>query len=132
MIPALLNNLLVPWMAPSSSILYVGSTLSEMAVPGCASYVISKHAIVGLMRATCQDLTSQGIHTACICPGITHTSMLETRCDEDPKQLEALKKVSLPERFVEPEEIADVLWFAAQHPVINGSVIHGNLGQKTT
>jgi 3-oxoacyl-[acyl-carrier protein] reductase len=63
-------------MGPGSSVLYVGSTLSEKAVPGSFSYVVSKHAQLGMMRATCQDLMGTGIHTAMVCPGFTDTEML--------------------------------------------------------
>jgi hypothetical protein len=31
--------------------------------------------------------------------------------------------------LIRPEEIADTIFFAAQNPVINGAVIHANLGQ---
>ena len=54
--PAVLNRLLLPHMTDGSSILYVGSTLGEKAVPGSFSYVVSKHASIGMMRASCQDL----------------------------------------------------------------------------
>ena len=63
-----LNQYLLRVMPENSSVLYVGSTLSEKAVPGSFSYVISKHAQLGMMRATCQDLMGSGIHTALICP----------------------------------------------------------------
>ena len=32
-------------------------------------------------------------------------------------------------RLIDPAEIANALFFAAQNPVINGSVINANLGQ---
>ena len=64
--PTVLNRLLLPGMQPGSSIIYIGSTLGEKAVPGSFSYVTSKHASIGMMRATCQDLAGSGIHTACI------------------------------------------------------------------
>ena len=35
-------------------------------------------------------------------------------------------------RLIEPSEIADALLWAARSPVINGSVIHANLGQIET
>ena len=54
--PTMLNRLLLPHMTDGSSILYVGSTLGEKAVPGSFSYVVSKHASIGMMRASCQDL----------------------------------------------------------------------------
>eukprot|EP01043_Picozoa_sp_COSAG02_P056833 COSAG02_NODE_6801_length_3352_cov_170.007378_3_plen_92_part_00 len=52
---------------------FVGSTLSEKAVANTASYVTAKHAMVGLMRATCQDLAAAAapVHTALVCPGFT-------------------------------------------------------------
>jgi NAD(P)-dependent dehydrogenase (short-subunit alcohol dehydrogenase family) len=33
-------------------------------------------------------------------------------------------------RLVKPEEIANVVVWAHESPVVNGSVIHANLGQK--
>ena len=57
---------LLPLMPSGSSVLFVGSTLSEKAVKGAFSYVVSKHAQLGMMRATCQDLMGRGIHTALV------------------------------------------------------------------
>jgi hypothetical protein len=58
--PNALNRFTIPHMKPGSAILYVGSTLSEKAVPRSYSYVVSKHAMIGMMRATCQDLAGTG------------------------------------------------------------------------
>ena len=74
--PSILNKITIPFMKKGSSILYVGSTLSEKAVPHMSSYVMTKHGMIGLMRSTCQDLFGRFIHTACICPGATETEML--------------------------------------------------------
>ncbi len=63
-----LNRTLLSLMPKGSSVLYVGSTLSEKAVAGAYSYIVSKHAQLGMMRATCQDLMGREIHTALICP----------------------------------------------------------------
>jgi NAD(P)-dependent dehydrogenase (short-subunit alcohol dehydrogenase family) len=127
--PHYLNQILVPKMTAGSSVIYLGSTLSEKAVPGSYSYVVSKHAVVGMMRATCQDLAGQGIHTACICPGFTDTEMLRTHVGDDTETLQAVAATSTFGRLVEPGEIAAAIWFAANNPVINGAVIHTNLGQ---
>jgi NAD(P)-dependent dehydrogenase (short-subunit alcohol dehydrogenase family) len=128
-VPARLNRLLVPLMAPGSSIVFVGSTLGDKAVPGSASYVVSKHALNGLMRATCQDLAGTGIHTACVCPGLTATEMLVRRADGDPTLLARLGALSTFGRLIEPAEIADFIATVASSPVVNGSVLHANLGQ---
>ena len=122
-----LNRLLLPHMGAGSCVLFVGSTLSEKAVPGSFSYVISKHAQIGMMRACCQDLAGSGIHTACICPGFTDTEMLREHVPAD--AMDAVRGMSAFNRLIEPAEIADALLWAASSPVINGSVIHANLGQ---
>ena len=128
-VPARLNRVLLPRMAPGSSVLYVGSTLSEKAVAGVASYATSKHALAGLMRATCQDLAGRDIHTACVCPGFTETEMLVDRAGGDRQLLASLAELSCFGRLIEPSEIAALLRFAAEHPVINGAMLHANLGQ---
>lgn len=125
-----LNLALLPLMPSGSSLLYVGSTLSEKAVPGSFSYVISKHAQLGMMRATCQDLMGRGVHTALICPGFTDTEMLRTHIGTDPEVEQAIASMNSFNRLIEPEEIAELLLWAHEHPVINGAVLHANLGQK--
>jgi NAD(P)-dependent dehydrogenase (short-subunit alcohol dehydrogenase family) len=125
-----LNRRLIPHMSSGSSILYVGSTLSEKAVAGSFSYVVSKHAQLGIMRATCQDLMGRGIHTALICPGFTDTEMLRTHIKDDVAVLESIGSMNAFNRLVRPEEIAQGLVFCHANPAINGSVFHLNLGQK--
>jgi 3-oxoacyl-[acyl-carrier protein] reductase len=127
--PAVLDRLLAPRMLPGSSILFVGSTLSEKAVKNTASYVTSKHAVVGLMRATCQDNAGRGIHTACICPGFVDTEMLRAHTQRDEAVLHALAAMSGHGRLIHPDEIANLLLSCATQPVVDGAVIHANLGQ---
>ena len=125
-----LNRQLLPLMPAGSSLLYVGSTLSEKAVPDSFSYVISKHAVIGMMRATCQDLMGRGIHTACICPGFVDTEMLRTHLGNDPDILASIASLNSFNRLIEPGEIAELVVWAHHNPVINGSVLHAHLGQK--
>lgn len=132
MAPNLLNQRIIPHMKTGSSILYIGSTVSEMAVPNIASYIISKHAMVGMMRATCQDLHAKGIHTTCICPGFTDTEMLREYIANDQERRAALEKRNAGQRLIHPKEIAELAWFCANNSVINGSVTHANLGQINT
>ena len=125
--PNTLNGFAIPFMQPGSSILYVGSTLGEKAVPNSFSYAVSKHGTIGMMRATCQDLAGRGIHTACVCPGFTDTEML--RAHVPAQAMDAVRGMSAYNRLIEPREIAETLFWAAQNPVINGAVLHANLGQ---
>jgi len=125
-----LNQLLLPEMKAGSSILYVASTLAEKAVTNTCSYVSSKHAQLGLMRSTCQDLFGRGIHTAAVCPGLTDTEMLRSHCNHDENILSSMAALSSFNRLVKPEEIAYTLFFCAQNPAINGATLHANLGQR--
>jgi NAD(P)-dependent dehydrogenase (short-subunit alcohol dehydrogenase family) len=123
--PVTLNRLMLPAMQPGSSIIYIGSTLSFKATASVAAYVTSKHALLGLMRSTCQDLGGSGIHTACVCPGFTDTEMLRGYGGEI---LEQLAQASTMGRLVKPEEIAESIFFCASNPAVNGTVLRADLG----
>lgn len=125
-----LNQLLLPLLPRTSSVLYVGSTLSEKAVANSFSYVLSKHAQLGMMRASCQDLMGSGVHTALICPGFTDTEMLRTHLGEDPEVERMIAGLNSFDRLIAPQEIAELIRWAHHNPVINGAVLHANLGQK--
>ena len=130
--PSILNKIVIPYMNKGSSILYVGSTLSEKAVPQMSSYVTTKHGMVGLMRSTCQDLFGRFIHTACICPGATETEMLVEYVQGNKDALIMMAQTLSENRLIAPKEIARTLLFCAQNSVINGSIIHANLGIQET
>ena len=98
-----------------------------------------------------QDLAGSGIHTCCVCPGFTDTEMMRAHVgstplksgsesgdsravgstveDGDNDVLQRIAKLSTFGRLIDTSEIADVLLFAARSPVLNGAVIHANLGQ---
>jgi NAD(P)-dependent dehydrogenase (short-subunit alcohol dehydrogenase family) len=125
--PAALNQIWISKMQPGSSIIYIGSTLSTKGVPENASYIVSKHALVGLMKATSQDLLSQQIHTCCICPGLVDTYLLKQSMPQP--IIDQIVAHVMGQRLIEPQEIAKLIFFCADNPVVNGSIIHANLGQ---
>lgn len=127
--PLVLNRLARPLLTDGSSLLYVSSTLGEKAVKGVASYVTTKHALIGMMRATCQDLAGTQVHTAAVCPGFTDTEMLREHMGTDPSVRASVAGMTTFGRLITPEEIAGVLYLCATTPVLNGAVIHANLGQ---
>jgi len=127
--PAELNTLLLPLMSEGSSIIYISSTLGTKAVANSYSYVISKHAVIGQMRATCQDLAGTQIHTASVCPGFTETEMLQEHLGKNPEIHQQITNTIAHKRLAQPSEISNTIWFCSQNPVVNGSVIHANLGQ---
>ena len=126
---AQLNTLLIAKMSEGSSIVYISSTLGTKAVANTHAYVVSKHAVIGQMRATCQDLAGRIIHTAAICPGFTETEMLSEHLGANPEVYRQITAGIAHRRLAQPSEIADAVWFCSQNPVINGTVLHANLGQ---
>lgn len=127
--PAVLNAALIDVLPAGSAIIFIGSTLGDKAVPGALSYATSKHAVHGLMKATCQDLAGSGVHTAAVAPGFTDTEMLRNHVGGDPEILAAIAAGVTFGRLIEPQEIASAIVFCIENPVINGAVIHANLGQ---
>lgn len=127
--PAELTAGLVPVCAPGSSVIFIGSTLSEKGVPGRFTYCASKHALVGLMRAAVQDLFGRGIHTVCVCPGFVDTEMVEG-LHARPEVMRAVLGMISFGRLLAPEEIADIVVYAFGQPALNGAIVHANLGQQ--
>ncbi len=127
--PAMINAEMLPLMPYGSSIIFVGSTLSEKAVAGALTYSTCKHALAGLMRATAQDIFGSGIHTALVCPGFTDTSMLRGHLGGEDGVAAVTQNVSFG-RLVDPGEIADIIFSVAGTPAYNGAVLHANLGQR--
>lgn len=122
-----LNQMIIPVMKPGSSILYMGSMLADRGVPKNTSYIISKHAVLGLMRSTCQDLMGRDISTCCICPGLVDTDLLRNSMDKDLIDY-VLDTHVVGKRLINPMEIAKVLYACATNPVMNGALVPTNLG----
>jgi 3-oxoacyl-[acyl-carrier protein] reductase len=125
--PMTLNKLIIPYMKNGSCIIYIGSTLSTKAVKNNFSYVTLKHAVIGMMKATVQDLFGKKISCFCICPGFTDTPMLNRHLPAN--LLKIIKSKNSFNRLVTPEEIAKTLFQLTISPAVNGAVIDLNLGQ---
>ena len=55
--------------------------------------------------------------------------MLREHVGKDQEVLSSIAAMSTFGRLVSPIEVATTIKFAAENPVINGAVIHANLGQ---
>jgi len=127
--PSVLTARLLRHMAAGSSVIFVGSTLSEKAVAGKFSYCIAKHAMVGLMRATTQDLLRSGVHTVLVCPGITDTPMVREAIRGQETAFEGFAS-DLQGRMVTSQEVASIIADVARQPILNGTILHCNNGQR--
>jgi len=81
---------------------------------GLSVYAASKHAVLGLTRASALDYAHRNIRINAVCPGFIHTPMLEEPWKDQP-QVKDLTLAMIPmKRFGKPEEIAGaVLWMCS-------------------
>ena len=69
-----------------------------------STYVVAKHASLGLTRALAVDLGKEGITVNCVCPGPVRTGITDGISEEDKGKF-ANRRTAL-RRYAEPEEIA--------------------------
>lgn len=72
-------------------------------------YTLTKHAVVGFVRALAPELAAEGIAAHVICPGLTDTDQVP------PERKAALVRAGVP--FVEPERVADAVIAAITAPL---------------
>lgn len=119
-------------------ILMTSSTAGELGASQLSAYCASKHAMLGLMRATAQDVAPFGVTCNAVLPGQVRTPMGET----DVAREAAGRGVSTEEvwaewanrypagRIVTAEEVAQTVAFLATDAAsgINGEAIRVTLG----
>lgn len=106
----------------SGSIITVASTAARVGTPYTAAYTASKHAVVGLMRATAAELAGTGIRANAVCPTFVNTPMTDRSLERiatktgrsRDESAESLASASPLGRLLEVHEVADViLWLAS-------------------
>jgi A-factor type gamma-butyrolactone 1'-reductase (1S-forming) len=82
---------------------------------GHAPYTVSKHGVVSLTRTAAVEYAGANIRVNAVCPGWTHSEMVDPVLDALPDQMNAILKADVPmNRVAEAAEIARaVLWLAA-------------------
>jgi NAD(P)-dependent dehydrogenase (short-subunit alcohol dehydrogenase family) len=105
--------------AQASRIVFIASTAGLKGYAYVAAYCAAKHGLVGLARALAAELAPRGVTVNAVCPGYTHTPLLEAslaniadKTGHTRAEAEAdLKRLNPQGRFVTPQEVADtVLW----------------------
>lgn len=62
--------------------------------------------------------------------GHSFSVMLPHHLNYDSTIIEQIKGMNAQNRLIEPAEIAQIIYFAATNSVINGAILHANMGQK--
>ncbi len=104
------------------SITIIASDAGIQANRGAALYCASKGAVVLLAKTLALDLAPDGVRVNAVCPGDVATPMLQGQADVygggDPQAYFADLLAKYPQgassRFIEPAEVAEMLWFLAQ------------------
>jgi NAD(P)-dependent dehydrogenase (short-subunit alcohol dehydrogenase family) len=114
-------------------IVTVASTAGRAGARYTAAYAASKHAAIGLMRATAAEVAGTGVTANAVCPTWVRTDMLRRTIDRivektslEAEQAEASLIGMTPlGRLLEPEEVAHAVEFLAspEAAAINGQTI---------
>jgi NAD(P)-dependent dehydrogenase (short-subunit alcohol dehydrogenase family) len=111
-----------PLRETRGSITIIASDAGIQANRGAALYCASKGAVVLLAKTLALDLAPDGVRVNAVCPGDVVTPMLRGQADVygggDPDGYFADLLAKYPQgaasRFIEPSEVAEMLWFLAQ------------------
>jgi NAD(P)-dependent dehydrogenase (short-subunit alcohol dehydrogenase family) len=115
------------------SVLTVASTAGKVGARYTAAYTASKHAAVGLMRATAAEVAGTGVRANAVCPTFVDTEMTERSVAnivaatgrDAAESRKALERAAPLGRLVDPHEVAATLiWLASPEAApINGQTI---------
>ncbi len=96
------------------SIVNIASAAGLIGFRHASAYAASKHGVVGLTRSAALEYAKKNIRVNAVCPGFTHTPMVEAMEEANPKMTEATINSVPMRRLGTPEEIAQsVLWLCS-------------------
>jgi 2-deoxy-D-gluconate 3-dehydrogenase len=108
----------------SGKIVIVSSVLGSQGGLRVPAYAASKHAVIGLTRALCNEWAGRGVNVNALAPGYTATDNTQALRD-DPDRSRALLERIPAGRFADPHEIAGAAVFLASDAAAycHGSVV---------
>lgn len=107
--------------ARRGSIINIGSQGSEFPIPSSTAYGASKRALIYLTETAAVDLTEAAIGVSVVLPGMVYEGMWkdvnlarsEARGEDFGERIERDLSETPSGRFQPPEELADIVLFAA-------------------
>ena len=118
----------------------VASTAGLVGARYVAAYTASKHAAVGLMRAVAAEVAGTGVTAHAVCPSYVRTPMTERTLHRITEKTGRSREDALATlvasqplgRLLEPEEVAEAVWYLASDAAaaVNGHahVLDGGAG----
>lgn len=99
----------------AGAIVNIASVGGVVGTPGITPYTMSKHAVVGLTRGAAVEQSQHGIRINAVCPGPTHTPMIESYAEEKGLTLADLGADLPLRRISTPQEVAEaVVWLCSE------------------
>jgi NAD(P)-dependent dehydrogenase (short-subunit alcohol dehydrogenase family) len=96
------------------AIVNIASVAGIAGAPKLAVYAAAKHGVVGLTRSAAVESATKGVRINAVCPSFARTAMVTGMLGEDNPAGEAELTRGVPmRRLAEPDEIAEVVLFAA-------------------
>jgi NAD(P)-dependent dehydrogenase (short-subunit alcohol dehydrogenase family) len=100
----------------SGAVVNTASVAGLVATPGMSAYAASKHAVIGLTKASAGEVARSGVRVNAVCPGPIDTRMihsLESQLNpSNPASVGARYQAALPiGRYGTAEEVANVVLF---------------------
>lgn len=113
-----------PLRATKGAIVNISSDAGIQGNAGAAVYCASKGGVAILTKALALELAPSGVRVNAVCPGDVNTPMLAGQAADhgggDPAAYLARLRAQYPAgdatRFVEPDEVAELIWFLCQPP----------------
>lgn len=108
----------IPKMAESGggAVVNVSSEAGLVGIPDQVAYNVSKSGVVMLTKCAALDHADENVRVNCLCPGRTHTPLVDGVLDQsdDPDELYQALSTDRPlQRMATPEEIANGILFLA-------------------
>lgn len=98
------------------NIVNVASLAGLKASGNNLSYSASKFAVVGMTKSAALEYGRKNIRINAVCPGFTHSALLEQLLAVSPDMGDKLKRMTPMGRFGEAEEIAEAIcWLASEN-----------------
>jgi NAD(P)-dependent dehydrogenase (short-subunit alcohol dehydrogenase family) len=106
------------------SIVITSSVGAIIGNPDAVAYTASKHALSGIMKVAARELAPKNIRVNTVNPGLVDTPMMRIVENEvgmgDPLKGRAmLQAATFLKRFVQPEEVAELMLFLASDGAVN-------------